>query len=133
MKKVLIACIFCPIAALSQQVEGGTDVSNNIRKNLMSLPAIAEPQAQLVETLPNGNRVFALPQDNMPCIVPAPTYQVAGNVLPALALPPTVRNMPVAGLRKTPLIPPAATANTPLPPVPVPLPDWREQIPKMNK
>ena len=28
------------------------------------------PQAKLMQVLPNGNKVFSLPQDNMPCIVP---------------------------------------------------------------
>ncbi|MEO5562603.1 MAG: hypothetical protein ABIR18_04190 [Chitinophagaceae bacterium] len=34
---------------------------------ILSLPL---PQAKNIQTLPNGNRVYALPQDNMPCIVP---------------------------------------------------------------
>ena len=28
------------------------------------------PQAKLSQTLPNGNKVYLLPMDNMPCIVP---------------------------------------------------------------
>ena len=133
MKSILLACLLFPIASFSQEPEIVPEVSKNIRKNAMLLPATTEPQAQLLETLPNGSRLYALPQDNMPCIVPAPTHQATANAWPVLVPPPTVKNMPVAGLRKTPLIPPAASVNSPLPPVRVPLPDWREQIPKLNK
>ena len=28
------------------------------------------PQAKLLYTLSNGNKVYSLPQDNMPCVVP---------------------------------------------------------------
>ena len=28
------------------------------------------PQSKLLYTLPNGNKVYSLPQDNMPCVVP---------------------------------------------------------------
>ncbi|HET6995128.1 MAG TPA: hypothetical protein VFI06_09115 [Chitinophagaceae bacterium] len=28
------------------------------------------PNARLLNTLPNGNKVYALPQDKMPCVVP---------------------------------------------------------------
>lgn len=37
------------------------------------LAGINEPQARLLNTLPDGNKVYALPQDNMPCVVPAAT------------------------------------------------------------
>lgn len=133
MKVVLFTCLFCPMAAFSQQVEMVPEASKIIRKNVLSLPATTEPQAQLVETLPNGNRVYALPQDNMPCVVPAPAQQPAASAWPVLVPAPTMKNMPVAGLRKTPLIPPAVSANSPMPPVRVPLPDWRQQLPKLNK
>lgn len=37
--------------------------------------------AKLLTTLPNGNKVYALPQDNMPCVVPPMhnTMPNAGN------------------------------------------------------
>lgn len=64
-----------------------------------------EPQARLVNTLPNGNKVYALPQDNMPCIVPA--APVTMPVLGKTANQGFYHNyrMPVLGLRKKPLIP----------------------------
>jgi hypothetical protein len=60
------------------------------------------PNARLLNTLPNGNKVYALPQDNMPCVVPDitnynmpvvkpdVTYTIPN---PALPSPPT--NKPV--------------------------------------
>ena len=38
------------------------------------------PQARLVQTLPNGNKVYLLPLDNMACIVPD-KEQYADNML----------------------------------------------------
>ena len=34
------------------------------------LTLAALPQATLLHTLPNGNKIYALPQDRMPCLVP---------------------------------------------------------------
>jgi hypothetical protein len=60
------------------------------------------PNARLLNTLPNGNKVYSLPQDNMPCVVtnitnysmpvvkPDVTYTIPN---PALPSPPT--NKPV--------------------------------------
>jgi hypothetical protein len=56
------------------------------------------PNARLLNTLPNGNKVYALQQDNMPCIVPGITNYSMPVVKPdvtytipnpALRLPPT--------------------------------------------
>src|SRR5579885_1400331 len=38
------------------------------------------PQAKLSQTLSNGNKVYLLPMDNMPCIVPAKN-EYADNML----------------------------------------------------
>ena len=35
-----------------------------------TVATIASAKAKLSHTLPNGNKVYILPQDNMPCIVP---------------------------------------------------------------
>jgi hypothetical protein len=40
------------------------------------------PQARLSQTLPNGNKIYLLPMDNMPCIVPDKD-QYADNMPPA--------------------------------------------------
>jgi hypothetical protein len=58
------------------------------KDTLYSLPPVRiggpAPEAELLHTLPNGNRVYALPQDNMPCIVPneslsQPMLNISGN------------------------------------------------------
>jgi hypothetical protein len=48
------------------------------KNNISSLPKfyVVNPKTRLIDgakllnTLPNGNTVYALPQDNMPCVVP---------------------------------------------------------------
>jgi hypothetical protein len=54
-------------------------------------------QAKLLHTLPNGNKVYALPMDNMPCVVPdmsqytkipTVTPNVPSYSIPNPALPP---------------------------------------------
>ena len=43
----------------------------NIDPNIYVMPPQPIlPQATLIHTLPNGNTVYALPQDHMPCVVP---------------------------------------------------------------
>ena len=37
---------------------------------ILSQESILLPEAKLIYTLPDGNKVYALPQDQMPCIVP---------------------------------------------------------------
>jgi len=38
------------------------------------------PEATLSHVLPNGSKVYLLPQDNMPCIVPESGRQVMPNI-----------------------------------------------------
>lgn len=45
--------------------------------------------ATLSHTLPNGNKVYALPQDNMPCVVP----DISAGTMPTVK-PPTRGQMP---------------------------------------
>lgn len=40
----------------------------------------------LLNTLPNGNKVYALPQDNMPCIVPETSHYNMPTVRPEIPL-----------------------------------------------
>lgn len=40
--------------------------------------------AELSHTLPNGNKVYALPQDNMPCVVPNTSVANMPTVAPPL-------------------------------------------------
>ena len=44
------------------------DLSNPNRN--FSLPGTNNAMAKLSHVLPNGNKVYILPQDNMPCVVP---------------------------------------------------------------
>lgn len=56
-------------------------------KNSFSNQSTGEPKAKYLQTLPNGNMVFALPQDRMPCIVPNESASVAipnAHTLPTL-------------------------------------------------
>lgn len=46
----------------------GHDLSN-LKRNF-TLPETNNALARLSHVLPNGNKVYILPQDNMPCIVP---------------------------------------------------------------
>lgn len=59
-------------------------------------------QSKLLHTLPNGNKVYALPMDNMPCVVPdmsqhntTPTIKpdVLLNAIPNPAYPPAGKPM----------------------------------------
>jgi|GEM_PF-1883603 len=77
--------------------------ADTLSRPLATMIDISEPQARLLHTLPNGNKVYALPQDNMPCVVPEvkSTMPVAGRSSAGLFN----YNMPVIGLRKTPLVP----------------------------
>ena len=81
MKKIfLIAGILSFTAAVAQ--DNGSPkikvVPSKPKKNISSKPPVyfVKPQtqllsnAELLNTLPNGNQVYALPQDNMPCVVP---------------------------------------------------------------
>lgn len=44
-------------------------------------------QAKLLHTLPNGSKVYALPQDNMPCVVPDMSqYTMIPTVKPTIPL-----------------------------------------------
>ncbi|HEX7846791.1 MAG TPA: hypothetical protein VF476_13400 [Chitinophagaceae bacterium] len=61
-----------------------------------------EQQAVLSHMLPNGNAVYILPQDNMPCVVPNISLQ---NGIPNAWQGKTEETMPNPGLRKRPLIP----------------------------
>jgi hypothetical protein len=45
--------------------------NHNYQHNIKDLPAlIGARKAPFAEVLSNGNKVYLLPQDNMPCIVP---------------------------------------------------------------
>jgi len=46
------------------------NISTTPKTYLVTPPAQLLADAKLLNTLPNGNKVYALPQDNMPCVVP---------------------------------------------------------------
>lgn len=56
-------------------------------QNSLSKPLPGESKAKYIQTLPNGNMVFALPQDNMPCIVP---NEIASAAKPNVSSMPTL-------------------------------------------
>jgi hypothetical protein len=68
--------------------------------------------AKLLSVLPNGNQVYALPQDNMPCIVP----QMNQYAMPNAGDNIKTENVPGAIPNPAPkiVIPPVKKANTPM-------------------
>jgi hypothetical protein len=65
----------------------------------------APPAGKLLTTLPNGNKVYALPQDNMPCIVPNIQYTMpngSGNQMLNQSQPGAIPN-PGTGARLIPV------------------------------
>lgn len=69
-----IIILFISILSFSQQSQIGIDTSIwlkslSLRSADISVTPVY-PQAKLSHVLPNGNAVYKLPQDNMPCIVP---------------------------------------------------------------
>jgi hypothetical protein len=48
----------------------GTDTFSFPDTHMLSPIQQLLPQAKLHHILPNGNKVYSLPQDNMPCVVP---------------------------------------------------------------
>ncbi|MFN4316040.1 MAG: hypothetical protein ACK4E0_17250 [Chitinophagaceae bacterium] len=149
MRTVMLFLLLVPICGWSQQSPGTPASKKSV------LPP-SEPQASLTHSLPNGSKVYALPQDGMPCVVPPKQSQPAlARTLPDS--PPAIPQMPVQGLRRTPLIPgaptPYSSLSTPIHrspvvkqktrvtiPVPNPsgatsptmLPDWRKQLPRLQ-
>jgi hypothetical protein len=53
-------------------IPNGTDTDTFFFRNsdILSQSSQFMPQAKLLYTLSNGNKVYALPQDHMPCVVP---------------------------------------------------------------
>lgn len=95
--------LFKAVNAQQEEITLPLTKTDTISRPLNALIIPNEPQAQLMHSLPNGNKVYALPQDNMPCVVPQvlPSMPVARQNSPGLFN----YNMPAMGLRKTPLIP----------------------------
>jgi len=63
------------------------------------------PQAVYQGMLPNGNKLYVLPQDNMPCVVPKEEGVKIVNSPGRLSVPPSLQRMPNPGLYNKPLIP----------------------------
>ena len=83
MKKLLlIAGIITSGAAFAQ--ENDLETFRDKLKKLQPLPPASSLITPLVgtysHTLPNGNKVFTLGGDNMPCIVPAPQNYSMPNI-----------------------------------------------------
>ena len=81
MKKILLVAgiaSFSVAAAQNDRFPKVQVIPPKPKNNISSLPKFysVTPKASLIDnakllnTLPNGNKVYALPQDNMPCVVP---------------------------------------------------------------
>jgi hypothetical protein len=79
MKKIFFIVAIAAFSFASAQNDNKTIVSPKPGVNSSDIPNrffINPPKPQLmvngqiVNTLPNGNKVYALPQDHMPCVVP---------------------------------------------------------------
>jgi len=81
MKKIFLIAGILSFTATVAQNNGSPKVKvvpPKPKNNISSKPPVyfVKPQtqllsnAELLNTLPNGNQVYALPQDNMPCVVP---------------------------------------------------------------
>ncbi len=122
MKKIflILAVTFCS-AALAQdatQLFNAEEYLNNkrsvfnkpktkspikIKPGISHFYAPVSPQAVLSHTLPNGNKVYLLPQDNMPCIMP--DMQQLPGIPNAFNGNTNENSIPNPGLRKLPLVP----------------------------
>lgn len=69
---------------------------DSLQKKLNFSSASLNPQASYSHSLPNGNTVYRLPQDNMPCVVPATTSNMPvikkdnNGMMPNLTVPGTI-------------------------------------------
>lgn len=81
MKKILLIAgiaSFSVAAAQNDRFPKVQVIPPKSKNNISSIPKfyVVTPKsslianAKLLNTLPNGNKVYALPQDNMPCVVP---------------------------------------------------------------
>lgn len=130
--------LFQAVSAQQEEITLPLTKTDTVSRPFNALIIPNEPQAQLMHTLPNGNKVYALPQDNMPCVVPTvpPTMPVTGGQRTSGLFN---YNMPVMGLRKTPLIPgtpvnPMITPQLQIEPhSPVSVPPFRRITPNPKK
>jgi hypothetical protein len=81
MKKIFLIAGIVSFTVAAAQDNGSPKIKvvpPKPKNNISSKPPTyyVKPQtqllgnAELLNTLPNGNKVYALPQDNMPCVVP---------------------------------------------------------------
>jgi hypothetical protein len=102
MKKLLVIAGLATFSLASAQQNDFFDIQKHLQKKLAEeksqkmkdrfIPSNPQnpiihlsqdlPQAKLSQTLPNGNKVYVLPLDNMPCIV-SDKDQYADNMLQA--------------------------------------------------
>jgi len=64
---LLLLCISC--VAFAQRKPYSRD---SLLKRVNLINPVPNNQATYSHTLPNGNAVYILPQDNMPCVIPDP-------------------------------------------------------------
>lgn len=86
MKKVFLAFGIAAFSSASAQQKDVFDIERHLQKltadkkkpgvNLQSQPLFEFRQLppNILNSLPNGDRVMILPGDNMPCVVPGKTY-----------------------------------------------------------
>ena len=81
MKKILLIAAIASFSVAAAQDDRSPRIQvipPKPKNNISSTPKfyVVPPKSSLIDdarllnTLPNGNKVYALPQDNMPCVVP---------------------------------------------------------------
>ncbi len=113
MKRLfLLGSFFISITALSQEIGVNPRPYDLLRREFKPQVQKVDPKAKpkvipptkpfqqkatLSHTLPNGNKVYRLPLDNMPCIVPAPqnfNMPIVGVLSPFSRMPGTKPVLP---------------------------------------
>jgi len=121
MKRILLsAFVFCSINATAQiyfDLRQKNDSSfikkplyknyyqDSILKKILEAPGVynySYPNSTLLYTFPGNSRVYALPQDNMPCIVP----DLSQFNMPVVGRSIKITGMPPGSSPTIPLIPP---------------------------
>ena len=80
MKKIIVAAYLFSFYTLAAPISNPVNAQQSLQMDTLPPKPVSvefsksKPQAKLSHVLPNGNKVYILPQDNMPCIVPNMSY-----------------------------------------------------------
>jgi hypothetical protein len=121
MKRIFFsAFVFCSLTIAAQQrpdlrnqnkntIPGKPLYRNNLNDSLLKkflkmpgMPDYLNPDSKLLYTLSNGSKVYILPLDNMPCLVP----ELAQFNMPVMGRDMKMTGMPPGLQPPVPLIPP---------------------------